>query len=165
MAASTSKKVVVHRFDRTSIAGILDPSAGIQADRVEFLKPDGTLASVPLEEVKIVCFVRDFQGNSPAQEQRIFRSRPKSEGLWIRCQFRDNDFLEGIVPNNLLAMGAGGVTFVPPDPTANNQRIFAPRAALRECIVMGVIGSVASKGRKAAGDEKKQIGLFDETVR
>lgn len=163
MAASTSKKVVVHRFDRPSIAGVLDPAAGIQAGHIDLLRPEGTLASIALDEIKIVCFVRDFQGNSPAQEQRIFRSRPKSEGLWIRCQFRDNDFLEGVIPNNLLAVDAAGVTFVPPDPAANNQRIFAPRSALKGCVVLGVIGSLASKSRKPAA-EKSQIGLFDETV-
>jgi hypothetical protein len=162
LASSTSKKVVVHRFDRPAVAGFLDPGTGIRAGMVELLKPEGEVASIPLGEVKIVCFVKDFQGSPPAREQRIFRSRPKTEGLWIRCQFRDNDFLEGIIPNNLLAIEAAGVAFVPPDPAANNQRIFAPREALKQCLVMGVIGSLAAKSRKpAAEEEKKQIGLFD----
>jgi hypothetical protein len=161
LASSTSKKVVVHRFDRPSIAGFLDPGTGIQAARVDLLRPEGMLTAIPLEEIKIICFVKDFQGNPPAREQRLFRSRPKTEGLWIRCQFRDNDFLEGVIPNNLLAIEPLGVAFVPPDPTANNQRIFAPRLSLKTCVVMGVIGSLAAKSRKPASEEKKQFGLFD----
>ena len=54
-----------------------------------------------------------------------------------------------------------GLTITPPDPYSNNQRIFIPRAALRELTVLGVIGSSANKPRRRRPEvEKKQIELF-----
>lgn len=160
MAASTNKKVVVHRFDRASVGGYLDSAEAPGATAVSILSPQGTLQDIPLEEVKAICFVRDIEGAPPWREQRVFRSRPKTEGLWIQLEYRDGDVLQGVVPNNLLSLEVGGVTYTPPDPTANNQRIFAPRSALRGVKVLGVIGGqVKTKGRK--DDEQRQIGLFE----
>ena len=160
MAATTSKKVVVHRFDRPSLAGFFDPQSGVQANHLELLRPDGTLLKVSIEDTKLVCFVRDFDGAPPSQEMRIFRHRPKSEGLWLRLQFRDNDYLEGVLPNNLLQLDPSGFTIVPPDASANNQRIFVPRSALKSCVVLGVVGSAVAPKRKKM-DAEAQPGLFD----
>jgi hypothetical protein len=126
---------------------------------MELISPDGVLVVTPLDEIKLICFVRDLDGPGPSQEKRLFQNRPKSEGLWVRVQFRDNDFLEGIHTNNLLDVAAEGFLLVPPDPSANNQRLFIPRGAIKEMRVVGVIGA-GGKRRKAVGEE--QIGLFEE---
>lgn len=160
MAASTNKKVVVHRFDRASVGGYLDSAETPGAATVSVLSPQGTLQDIPLEEIKVICFVRDINGSAPWREQRVFRSRPKTEGLWIQLEFRDGDVLQGVVTNNLLSIESGGITYTPPDPTANNQRIYAPRAALHSAKVLGVIGGqMKTKGKK--DDEQRQIGLFE----
>ena len=160
MSASTSKKVVVHRFDRAPVGGYLDSTEALGSGPLHVLSPGGTLHEIALAEVKLVCFVRDTEGPAPFQEQRLFRSRPKTEGLWIQLEFRDDDLLQGVVPNNLLTVEPGGVTYTPPDPTANNQRIFAPRSALRAARVLGVIGGQAKSKGKRDG-EQRQIGLFE----
>ncbi len=160
MGSSTSKKVVVHRFDRAAVGGYLDAGEGFAGGSVGVLSPQGTLQAIPLEEVKVICFVRDVAGDGPWQEQRVFRSRPKTEGLWVQLEFRDGDVLQGVVPNNLLLLEADGVSYTPPDPTANNQRIFAPRQALRAAKVLGVIGGQA-KGKGKREGEQRQIGLFE----
>ena len=152
--------MVVHRFDRAAVGGYLDSALGLGGDNVGVLSPQGTLQEIPLEEVKVICFVRDIGGQAPWHEQRIFRSRPKTEGLWVQLEFRDGDVLQGVVPNNLMLLEPDGVSYTPPDPTANNQRIFAPRRALRAARVLGVIGGQAkTKGKKET--EEQQIGLFE----
>ena len=152
--------MVVHRFDRAPVGGYLDVGEGFGAGTVGVLSPQGTLQEVPLGEVKVICFVRDIDGQAPWQEQRVFRSRPKTEGLWVQLEFRDGDVLQGVVPNNLLLVETHGVSYTPPDPTANNQRIFAPKQALRTAKVLGVIGGQA-KGKAKREGEQRQIGLFE----
>ena len=160
VSASTNKKVVVHRLHRAPVGVYIGATEDLGSGPLHVLRPGGTLHEIDLDEVKSVCFVRDPEGHAPFQEQRLFRSRPKTEGLWIQLEFRDDDLLQGVVPNNLLTVEPGGVTYTPPDPTANNQRIFAPRTALRAARVLGVIGGQAkSKGRRDG--EQRQIGLFE----
>jgi hypothetical protein len=76
-------------------------------------------------------------------------------------RFRDGDLMEGVLPNNLLQIEAHGFTLMPPNPTANNQRMFVPKAALCEMTVLGVIGSPLRE-RKPKPLPKEQIGLFEE---
>ena len=159
MAGSTSKKVVVYRYDREALSGYVSPPGWLLPGCVELLSTSGAASIVPYEEIKFVCFVRDFEGHKLSQERRLFSSRPKTVGLWIRAQFQDNDFLEGIMPNNLLGLETYGYTLIPPDPATNNQRVFVPRASLRALVVVGVVGSPAHRRRHKA-DRDKQIELF-----
>jgi hypothetical protein len=149
---------VVYRFDRTPLAGFCDPAGGIGGEALEMLSPEGSVQTIPFSDIKVVCFVREFDGPSFDQEQRTFRNRPKTEGLWVRMQFRDNDFLEGIVANNLLQLAATGVALTPPEASSNITRIFAPRAALRDCRVLGVVGAAARRRKTESGEQR---GLFD----
>ncbi len=110
-------------------------------------------------EVKCVAFVRDFPNAASPEDRKVFHTRPKMEGLWVRMLFRDNDLMEGILPNNLLQIDPYGFSFVPPDPFSNNQRIFVPREALRDIHVLGVVGGKAGRAKKA--EVKDQIKLFE----
>jgi len=160
LAASTTKKAVVRRFDREPLYGYVNPVSFLQPDGVELLSVEGNTASIPYDAIKTIAFVRDF--TPPDQpDRRAFRTRPKMEGLWVVLQFRDGDALEGIMPNNLLQVEHYGFTIVPPDSAGNQQRIFAPRAALRAVEVLGVVGSPLNR-RKTKPPIKEQIGLFDE---
>lgn len=160
MASSSNKKVLVVRFDRETLAGFVQTPGGLEGDRVELLQPDGSLVQVPFSETKLVCFVRDFEAGETWPEHRSFATRPKSSGLWARFRFRDGDWLEGILPNNLLQMEAGGFSAIPPDPSFQNQRIFVPRAALSSVEVLGVIGSPLRR-RPARKEPEDQLKMFD----
>lgn len=161
MAASTSKKVVIHRFQRERLAGFVNPQTWLKPHGIELLSPDGTLSTTAYSEIKLVSFVRDFDGPTPFSERRRFHNRPKIEGLWVRAQFLDNDFQEGILTNNLLQLDPYGFLLVPPDPNTNNQRIFLPTVSLKEFHVIGVSGG--SSKRRKADQEEVQIGLFEQT--
>ena len=161
MAPTTNKKVFVIRFDRESVEGFLQTPGGFTATAVELLTPDGSLFQLPYEDVKAVFFIKNLEGRDTWREHRTFASRPKTAGLWVRLVFRDGDTAEGIAASNLLLIEPNGFYMIPPDPTFQNQRIFVPRAALREVQVLGVIGSRPRRpAQRPAKDESSQLTMF-----
>ena len=46
MSSSTTKKVVVRRFDRENLIGFINPLSYLQPQAVELLKPDGALVDI-----------------------------------------------------------------------------------------------------------------------
>ena len=160
MASSTTKKAVIRRFQKESLAGYVNPASYLQPAGVDLLSALGNVSTVPYEEIKTISFVRDFEGAGEAG-RRVFNTRPKMEGLWVSLQFRDGEVMEGIMPNNLLQLEPYGFTVIPPDPYSGHQRVFIPRAAVESVEVLGVVGSPLKK-RKAKAAPKEQIGLFDE---
>ena len=93
MAASTTKKAVIQRFDRESLYGYVNPVSFLQPGGVELLSLEGNIAYIPYDGIKTIAFVRDF--TPPDQvERRAFQTRPKMEGLWVILRFRDGDALE-----------------------------------------------------------------------
>lgn len=160
MAGSTTKKAIVRRYDREALAGYLNPFSFLQPAGVELLSAQGEITVVPYSEIKTISFVRDFE-NAAESDRRVFHTRPKMEGLWVSLRFRDEEVLEGVMPNNLLQIEQYGFTIVPPDAYSSNQRVFVPRAALLSVEVLGVVGSPLRK-RRVKPAPKDQIGLFDE---
>ena len=142
--ASTRKKVVVLLLDRTTLRGYLNPGRLGDADTLDLLTPEGEHRNFPVKDVRSIYFVRDFTGNFEP-ERKAFLSRPKLEGLWVRLKFRDNDSIEGIVPNDLLSLLDRGVQITPPDLHGTTLRIFIPRTALSEMTVLGVVGIARRK--------------------
>ncbi len=166
---STRKRVVIRKLDKGLIKGFLDPN-GYLANELEVLDRDGRLIHIPLTAVKGVFFVRDFEGNPDRAERKIFRSRPRLAGLWVRMTFKDTEVLEALLPNNLLDVDPLGYLVTPPDVYSNNLRIFIPRTALTEMEVLGVISdgvvrrmSQRAAQARAAGTSEQQFGLFSAT--
>jgi hypothetical protein len=158
VATSTVKKVVVRRFDRENMTGFVNPFSYLQPLNLELLTPEGSLVQLPYQDIKSVCFVKDFEAE--AESRRTFLTRPKLEGLWVRMLFRDGELLDGILPNNLLAWEIAGFTVTPPEPDANNQRVFVPRSALKSIQVLGVVGSPLRVKRKKTISAEEQPTLF-----
>jgi hypothetical protein len=161
MALASNKKVLLIRFDRESLSGFVQTPSGLEGEAIELLRPDGSLIRVPFSETKLICFVRDFETGETWREHQAFATRPKTAGLWVRFLFRDGDWMEGLLPNNLLQFEPSGFSSIPPDPTFQNQRVFIPRPALAGVEVLGVIGSpLRRRGAKPARDEG-QLKMFD----
>jgi len=156
-AASTHKKVVVTFSDRTTLQGYLNPMR-LPDDPLDVLTTNGEHRDVPLKEIRAVYFVRDFTDDYEP-ERKAFFSRPKLDGLWVRLKFRDNETLEGVVSNDLLALLDSGIQITPPDLNGAAVRIFVPRSALSEVTVLGVIGVARRKPAAAAPAQPK---LFSE---
>jgi len=162
LAGSTTKKVLIRRFDRESVAGYVNPQTYLRPAGVELVTPDGSLAMVPYHDLKAVHFVKDFDAGAAPSERKVFNTRPKMDGLWVRMRFRDQEIMEGILSNNLLTLDAYGFAVTPPDPFSNNQRVFVPRAALADIQVLGVVGSPLKKAApKAKPVPVEQGKLFE----
>ena len=153
--------MLVTRFDREPLSGFVNPQSYLQAEGLELLSQAGAVSVVPYAEIKLVCFVRDFQQGEPRKELRLFTTRPKMEGLWVRMRFRDGDVMDGMLANNLLQLDSYGLSVVPPDPGFQNQRIFVPKAALSAVQVLGVVGSPL-RMRKPKPKAKEQLEMFDQ---
>lgn len=156
-AASTHKKVVVTFADRTTLQGYMNPMR-LPDDPLDVLTTNGEHRDVPLKDIRAVYFVRDFTEDYEP-ERKAFFSRPKLDGLWVRLKFRDNETLEGVVSNDLLALLDSGIQITPPDLNGAAVRIFVPRSALSEVTVLGVVGVAR---RKPAAVAPAQPKLFSE---
>jgi hypothetical protein len=151
------KKVIVRKLSRDWLSGYLPPSAFVVQEQAEMLDLTGKLVSVPMAEVKWICFVRDFQSGDANQPERLLRktfvTRPRSQGLWVRIRLKDNDLIEGLAPNDLTLLDGEGIFLVPPDTRSNTQRIFLPRQAVAELDILAVIKTGARRGPAEAVQE------------
>jgi hypothetical protein len=161
VAQSTNKKVLLARFDREPVEGFVQASAGFDEDTIEVLTPSGSLLRVPVSDTKAVCFVRDFEAGETWRQHRVFQTRPKTPGIWVRLLFRDGDSMEGMLQNNLMLVESAGFSIIPPDSTFQNQRIFVPKAALREAQVLGVVGSPLKRRPAKKSDTEGQLEMFE----
>ncbi len=158
---STHKKVIVRKMDRDTIQGYVAPAFVVDG-KVELLNTAGKVVMIDVQEIKGVYFVRDF-GEPESFSRKTFANRPRTEGLWVRLKFRDNDIMEGMMPNDLTQFAPEGFLFSPPDTRSNTQRIFVPRSALAEMTVLGVIGGTQARRRRAAAPpDTRQVPMFSE---
>lgn len=157
---STHKKVIVRKMDRDSVNGYVSPTNFIQDGRLELLNIAGNVVGIELRDIKGVYFVRDF-ADSDAGARKTFTTRPRTEGLWVRLRFKDNEVLEGMMPNDLTQNIAEGYFVNPPDLRSNTQRIFVPRTALEGLTVLAVIGA-GRRARKGVPSDVRQVPMFGE---
>ncbi|HSU60266.1 MAG TPA: hypothetical protein VLI55_13205 [Bryobacteraceae bacterium] len=164
MSSSTAKRVVLYRFDRQPLEGIVNPAAFLLKNGVELITLDGTLQNIPYNEFKALCFVSEALQPDLFSDHNLFERRPKVPGLWTRFVFRDGDRLDGILSHNLLDWPESGFFITPPRAGVNRQRVFIPRAALTGTELRGVVGTSmgasASRKRKSAGPEN-QLSMFE----
>ncbi|HEY1660346.1 MAG TPA: hypothetical protein VGG14_18485 [Candidatus Sulfotelmatobacter sp.] len=156
---STHKKVIVRKMDRDSISGYVSPAQFLNEGKLELLNTSGNVVGIDLREIKGVYFVREF-GDSESLVRKTFTSRPRSEGLWVRLRFKDNEILEGLMPADLMHTMSEGFLVNPPDQRSNTQRIFVPRTALDSLIVLAVIGG-ARRPRRGVEDQR-QVPMFEQ---
>ena len=157
---STHKKVVVRKMDRDSVNGYVAPSNFIHEGKLELLNTAGNVVAIDLREIKVVYFVRDF-ADSESLNRKTFTTRPRTEGLWVRLKFKDNDMLEGLMSNDLSLTMAEGFLLNPPDLRSNIQRLFVPRSALESLTVLAVIGATR-RPRRALPADTRQVPMFGE---
>lgn len=159
---STHKKVTVRKLDRDSMNGFVSTHF-LNEGKLEMLNTAGNLVTMDLKEVKSVHFVREF-GDADELNRKTFTTRPRTEGLWVRLRFKDNDVMEGMMPNDLTQAMPEGYMINPPDTRSNTHRIFVPRNALMSLTVLAVIGGPTSRRRKPGEKpaDSRQVQLFSE---
>jgi hypothetical protein len=157
---STHKKVVVRKMDRDTVNGYVAPANFVHEGKLELLNTAGNVVAIDLRDIKTVYFVREF-GDSDSLARKTFTSRPRTEGLWVRLRFKDNEVLEGMMPNDLSQNLPEGFLINPPDLRSNTQRVFVPRSALDGLTVLAVIGG-SRRRRKGIPTDQRQVPMFGE---
>jgi hypothetical protein len=156
------KKVIVRKFSREWLAGYLPSSNFADQAGMELLDLAGKVVALPLDEVKWVCYVRDFNSGEVDNPENLLRKsyagRPRSEGLWLRLRLTDGDSIEGMASNDLTLLESSGIFLVPPDIRSNTQRLFIPRPSIAEFVV---VAAVASPARRKTDDRPSQPELFE----
>ncbi len=143
--------MIVRKFTRDWYAGYVAANPSHEDDALELLDSSGKLLKIGWDAVKWVCYLREpahgtgSGGNEGANAERLLRrrftGRPRIQGLWLRLTLLDGDELEGVTANDISLLNQTGIMLSPPDTRSNTQKVFVPRAAIRELSVLGVIGS------------------------
>ena len=151
--STSRKKVIVRRFSGDTLPGYLPHAAFVHNSSLDLLDLSGRIIPLPLNDIKTVSYVRDFNLSDTVNPERLtrrtFLARPRSEGLWLRLTFRSGDLLEGLAPTDRTLLDAliddAGLFLTPPDTRSNTQRLYVPRAALTELQLLAVITTPSRK--------------------
>jgi len=167
---ATQKKVVVRQFKSGLARGYLPAAGFLEEDRLTLMEVDGRAKTIDFKDIKTICYVRDFNVDDADDPERlgrkVFQSRPRGEGLWLRLVFHDGDTLEGLSPFDLAFVDSlveeRGLFLTPPDSRSNTQRVFVPRSALASLEVMGYITAPSKRATDGIKGDGAQPRLFAE---
>lgn len=166
------KPVIVRKLTRDWCAGYAagDLTGESAGEDLEMLDGQGKVLRVAWDQVKWVCYVREpgmgaGTGIDTVNPERLLRrrfsSRPRMTGLWLRITLVDGEELEGVAANDRSLLDGPGLLLTPPDTRSNTQRVFVPRSAIRELIVLAVIGT-SPAARQRAGLQPELFDRGDE---
>jgi hypothetical protein len=161
--ASARKPVIVRKFSRDWCAGYAGPELGRDDSKLEILDQGGKVITMGWEQVKWVCYVRDFPSSSadPANPERLLRKRfairPRTPGLWMRLTLTDGDELEGLAANDISLVDGAGLMLTPPDTRSNTQRIFVPHKAIQSLQVLSLIGAPGRRPPTTPREEEPEL--------
>ena len=152
------------RSSREWMAGYASMDDLEEENYLRLLDLEGKLLRIPLDEVKWLCFVRDFNSGESGNPERLIRkqfsARPRQEGVWLRLTLADGDELEGLAANDKSLFEGNGLLLSPPDVRSNTQRLYLPHSSVLQLTVAGVILPPAPKVGKPV-----YPGLFPELVK
>ena len=162
--SSSRKKAIFRKISRDWLAGYLPAEGFNHQGQVGVLDLDGKVVLLAVDDLKWICYVRDFNSGELNNPERLLRKtfagRPRGEGLFVRARLKDGDLIEGLAGNDLTLVASHGIFLVPPDLRSNTQRIWIPRTSLEELEVVAVIGVAKKKISVSAEDEAAQEKLF-----
>ena len=141
------KKAIIRKWTEDWLPCYLLADTFISAGTVETLDLSGKVHSLPAEDLKWICFVRDFNSGEVKDPERLlrksFQGRPRLTGLWIRATLRDEDILEGVAANDSSLISSSGLFLTPPDTRSNTQRLFLPASSVVHLEVVSVVKAAA----------------------
>jgi hypothetical protein len=171
--SSAHKKVILRRFTGETLPGYLHLSAFVRNRGIELLDLSGHVIPILLNDIKHICYVREFNLHDTANPERLtrrtFLARPRTEGLWLRMTFRGGDVFEGLAATDIALLddliNDTGLHLTPPDTRSNTQRVYVPRTSLSELQLLAVITTPSRrKPLPAASVPSMQEDLFEKLV-
>jgi hypothetical protein len=165
---SLRKPVIVRKFSKEWCAGYACDRFGQNSAELEILDLSGKVLSIAWEQVKWVCYVREFpsptSSASQANPERLlhkrFAVRPRTAGLWLRMTLADGEELEGLAANDRSLVEGAGLMLTPPDTRSNTQRIYLPRQAIQTLEVISLIGAAGHRRTGTTRPVADQPELF-----
>jgi len=158
--STSRKKAIFRKFSRDWLAGYLPAAGFVSTGHLDMLDVSGKVVQLATEDLKWVCYVRDFNSgefNNPERlVRKTFAGRPRGEGLFVRARLKDGDLIEGLAANDLTLVASDGLFLTPPDLRSNTQRLWIPRTALEELEVIAVIGGARKKAPAAVSVEEAE---------
>jgi len=162
--SSSRKKAIFRKFSRDWLAGYLPAEGFAHAGLIEMLDLDGKVVQLLVDDLKWVCYVRDFNSGEINNPERLvrktFSGRPRGEGLFVRVRLKDGDLIEGLAGNDVSLVASDGLFLTPPDLRSNTQRLWLPRRSIEELEVVAVIGGAKKKAVAPTEEESAQEKLF-----
>lgn len=162
--STSRKKAIFRKFSRDWVAGYVPLAGFVRESRVEMLDLDGKVVALEVNDLKWVCYVRDFNSGEVNNPERLvrktFAGRPRGEGLFVRARLKDGDLVEGLAANDASLVASEGIFLTPPDLRSNTQRIWIPRSSLEGLEVVAVVG--AAKRRPAPAAEAREAATQPE---
>jgi hypothetical protein len=171
--SSAHKKVIVRRFTGETLPGYLPLSVFVRNRGIELLDLSGRVIPLLLNDIKHICYVREFNLHDTANPERLtrrtFLARPRTEGLWLRMTFRSGDVFEGLAATDIALLddliNDTGLHLTPPDTRSNTQRVYVPRTSLTELQLLAVITTPSRrKPLPAASVPSMQEDLFEKLI-
>jgi hypothetical protein len=171
--SSAHKKVIVRRFTGETLPGYLPLSAFMRNRGIELLDLSGRVIPLLLNDIKHICYVREFNLHDAVNPERLtrrtFLARPRTEGLWLRMTFRSGDVFEGLAPTDVGLLddliNDAGLHLTPPDTRSNTQRVYVPRTSITELQLLAVITAPSRrKPLPAASVPSMQEDLFEKMI-
>jgi hypothetical protein len=171
--SSAHKKVIVRRFTGETLPGYLPLSGFVRNRGIELLDLSGRVIPLLLNDIKHICYVREFNLHDTTNPERLtrrtFLARPRTEGLWLRMTFRGGDVFEGLAPTDIALLddliNDAGLQLTPPDTRSNTQRVYVPRTSLTELQLLAVITTPSRrKPLPAASVPSMQEDLFEKLI-
>jgi hypothetical protein len=162
--SSSRKKAIFRKFSRDWLAGYLPAEEFAHAGLIEMLDLDGKVVQLLVDDLKWICYVRDFNSGEINNPERLvrktFSGRPRGEGLFVRVRLKDGDLIEGLAGNDVSLVASDGLFLTPPDLRSNTQRLWLPRRSIEELEVVAVIGGAKKKAVAPTEEESAQEKLF-----
>jgi hypothetical protein len=171
--SSAHKKVIVRRFTGETLPGYLPLSGFVRNRGIDLLDLSGRVIALLMNDIKHICYVRDFNLNDAMNPERLtrrnFLARPRTEGLWLRMTFRGGDILEGLAATDVALLddliNDAGLHVTPPDTRSNTQRVYVPRTSLTELQLLAVITTPSRrKPLPATSVPSMQEDLFEKLI-
>jgi len=175
--ASSRKKVLLRTLNDAILPGYLSVSGFVETTKgvvsVLLLDLEGRVSPVPLDTIRSIAFVRDFNLDDKQDPERLsrrtFLARPRTEGLWVRLTLTGGSLFEGLAPIDISLVDGlledRGISLIPPDIRSNTQRIYIPRAVILEMQILGVITTPSKTKVVQPEAEIEQAPLFPDANR
>jgi hypothetical protein len=159
--SSSRKKAIFRKLSRDWVAGYVPADGFVHHGRIEMLDLQGKVVELAAEDLKWICYVKDFNSGEIGNPERLLRKtfggRPRGEGLHIRVRLKDGDVIEGLAGNDRSLVAEEGIALTPPDLRANAQRIWVPRGAIEELEIVAVLRTAAKPRAKSERGVQEEL--------